>query len=56
VPPPAAAPTSQDKPGFYVGGTIYSDWASVPQNYKVSSNSDPPDYRRSTASVFNFKW
>jgi polar amino acid transport system substrate-binding protein len=56
VPPPSAPATkSQDKPGFYVGGTIYGDWASVPENYKVS-NSEPPDYRRSTASIFNFKW
>ena len=43
------------KPGFYLGGNIYRDWASVPQNYKVS-NSDPPDSRRSTASVFKFVW
>jgi len=54
APPPAAA-QGPVKPGVYVGGTIYSDWASVPQNYKVS-NSGPPDPRRSTASLFNFKW
>jgi len=42
-------------PGFYVGGNIYRDWASVPENYKVS-NSEKPDARRSTASVFQFKW
>jgi polar amino acid transport system substrate-binding protein len=41
--------------GFYFGGTIYSDWASVPENYKTS-NSDKPDPRRSTASVFKFSW
>jgi polar amino acid transport system substrate-binding protein len=56
VPPPTATPKSQDKPGFYVGGTIYGDWASVPKNYKSTSNADVPDYRRSTASIFNFKW
>ena len=43
------------KPGFYVGGTIYSDWASVPENYKMS-NSDRPDPSRSTASIFRFTW
>src|SRR5262249_37814667 len=43
------------KPGFYFGGNIYANWASVPENYKVS-NSDKPDPRRSTASVFKFTW
>ena len=43
------------KPGFYVGGNIYGDWASVPENYKVS-NSDKPDPSRSTASLFRFSW
>jgi polar amino acid transport system substrate-binding protein len=54
--PPPAASKSTEKPGIYVGGTIYSDWASVPESYKATSNADAPDYRRSTASVFNFKW
>jgi polar amino acid transport system substrate-binding protein len=44
-----------DKPGFYIGGNIYSDWASVPENYKVS-NSEKPDPRRSTGTVFRFSW
>jgi polar amino acid transport system substrate-binding protein len=43
------------KPGFYVGGNIYSDWASVPENYK-EVDPQPPDARRSTASIFTFKW
>jgi polar amino acid transport system substrate-binding protein len=43
------------KPGFYIGGNIYSDWASVPENYKVS-NSDKPDPRRSTGTNFKFSW
>ena len=40
---------------FYVGGNIYTDWASVPNRYKVE---DPqyPDSRRSTATVFQFRW
>ena len=43
------------KSGFYVGGNIYSDWASVPNRYKVE---DPqwPDASRSTASIFRFTW
>jgi ABC-type amino acid transport substrate-binding protein len=43
------------KPGFYMGGNIYADWASVPESYK---ESDPrfPDSRRSTASIFKFTW
>jgi polar amino acid transport system substrate-binding protein len=40
---------------FYVGGTIYENWASVPQNYKLS-NSDAPDPARSTATLFSFRW
>ncbi len=51
-------PTSQTielSPRFYVGGTIYTDWASVPNRYKVD---DPqrPDPSRSTASIFKFVW
>ena len=50
----AASPTPK-KSGFYVGGNIYSDWASVPNRYKVE---DPqwPDASRSTASIFRFTW
>jgi polar amino acid transport system substrate-binding protein len=51
--PPALETTA--KPGFYVGGNIYSDWASVPENYKVS-NSDKPDPSRSTGTIFKFVW
>jgi polar amino acid transport system substrate-binding protein len=51
---PKAGQTST-KPGFYLGGNIYSDWASVPDSYKVV-NQQPPDARRSTASVFKFAW
>lgn len=47
--------TKPIKPGIYVGGNIYSDWASVPDSYKVS-NADKPDPRRSTASIFKFTW
>ena len=51
--PPASEPA--EKPGFYVGGNIYRDWASVPQNYKVS-NSDSPDPSGSTGTIFRFRW
>ncbi len=42
-------------PRFYVGGSIYTDWATVPNRYKVE---DPkrPDPARSTASIFRFSW
>jgi polar amino acid transport system substrate-binding protein len=52
TPPPAG---TSAKPGFYIGGNVYADWASVPENYKLS-NSDKPDPRRSTASIFKFSW
>jgi ABC-type amino acid transport substrate-binding protein len=48
-------PQTSTKPGFYVGGNIYSDWASVPASYK-DVNPDPPDARRSTGSIFKFSW
>jgi polar amino acid transport system substrate-binding protein len=54
-PPPLAPKTVEVQPGFYIGGTLYSDWASVPENYKVS-NSDPPDPSRSAATLFSFTW
>jgi hypothetical protein len=50
-----ATSTTPEKPGFYVGGNIYRDWASVPASYKAV-NEQPPDARRSTASVFRFSW
>jgi polar amino acid transport system substrate-binding protein len=58
TPPDSFRPTVPDmnKPGFYVGGTIYPDWASVPANYKVPEPNKPPDARGSTASVFKFVW
>ena len=55
-----AAPKSRGRrrrprPGFYVGGTIYSDWASVPSRFKSNFTQDP-DSRRSSASIFRFTW
>jgi len=52
--------TSKPKPldsksRFYVGGNIYSDWASVPNRYKAEDQRHP-DAERSTASIFSFRW
>jgi polar amino acid transport system substrate-binding protein len=50
-------PESQAAPksGFYVGGNIYSDWASVPESYK-EVNPKYPDPRRASASIFKFSF
>jgi ABC-type amino acid transport substrate-binding protein len=48
-------PLNAQPTGFYIGGSQYADWASVPSNYKLS-NSDAPDPRRSGGSIFTFKW
>ena len=50
-----AAPATAAKPGFYLGGTTYSDWASVPENYKAP-NPDNPDPRASGGTIFKFSW
>jgi ABC-type amino acid transport substrate-binding protein len=51
----AEASSAETPKRFYYGGTVYTDWASVPNQYKVD---DPryPDPRRSTASLFRFVW
>ena len=54
--PEAEAATQGQKPGFYFGGNVYSDWASVPDSYKTIDNAHPPDPRRSSASIFKFVW
>ena len=52
---PSSQTGTPPKSGFYLGGNIYSDWASVPDTYKAW---DPqhPDPRRSTGSIFKFQW
>lgn len=54
-PPQATTELRTDEKRFYFGGSIYSDWARVPNKYKVE---DPqrPDPARSTASIFRFSW
>jgi polar amino acid transport system substrate-binding protein len=46
---------STTKPGFYVGGNIYRDWASVPDSYK-EVNSQQPNPNRSSGTIFKFTW
>ena len=53
--PSDTKPETTNKPGFYLGGTIYEDWASVPESYK-DVNPQYPDPRRSTGSIFKFSW
>jgi polar amino acid transport system substrate-binding protein len=43
-------------PRFYLGGSIYTDWASVPDKFKMTNPEAPPDPRGSTGTVFNFSW
>ena len=43
-------------PRFYIGGTIYTDWASVPNRYKVEETNWPPSSARNTGSIFKFVW
>jgi polar amino acid transport system substrate-binding protein len=52
---PAKSPAAPADQRFYVGGSIYENWASVPENYK-SSTSERPDPARHTASLFRFSW
>ena len=54
--PPQAKPAAPtNAPGFYVGGNLYRDWASVPQSYK---DIDPTwrNPRRASGTVFRFTW
>ena len=45
--------TTTEKPGFYIGGNIYRDWASVTENFRVP-DPDWKDPRRASASIFRF--
>jgi polar amino acid transport system substrate-binding protein len=40
---------------FYLGGTIYTDWAAVPNRYKVE-DPQKPSSAKNTASLFKFVW
>jgi polar amino acid transport system substrate-binding protein len=52
--PPAAEAPPKDT-GFFIGGSLYSDWASVPDAYKVGS-SGAPDPRRAAGTIFTIRW
>jgi polar amino acid transport system substrate-binding protein len=49
------SPPEENKPRFYFGGNIYTDWANVPALYK-REDLRAPDPDRSTASLFRFTW
>jgi hypothetical protein len=53
---PQTGLVSTTKPGFYIGGTTYSDWASVPDRYKIADPNQPPDPKSRTGSIFKFTW
>lgn len=40
---------------FYLGGTIYTDWASVPNKYKIE-DPNRPDSAKHTGTIFKFVW
>jgi polar amino acid transport system substrate-binding protein len=40
---------------FYLGGNVYSSWAAVPETYR-QGESQQPDPRRSTTTLFTFSW
>jgi polar amino acid transport system substrate-binding protein len=50
-----ASKTIEISPRFYLGGSIYTDWATVPDPFKVH-DSQSPDPNRSTATIFKFVW
>ena len=52
---PKTEPKSDTERRFYMGGSIYENWAAVPESYK-NSNSNRPDPARSTASIFSFRF
>jgi polar amino acid transport system substrate-binding protein len=47
--------SAQTGPRFYVGGTIYTDWAAVPNRYKYPP-PNVPDSDSRTATIFTFRW
>jgi polar amino acid transport system substrate-binding protein len=53
---PLKATPAAATPGFYVGGTIYTDWAAVPNRYKNPPPINVPDPDSRTASLFRFQW
>ena len=53
---PSPTPMPKTRRGaFFLGGSIYDGWTTVPDKFKVN---DPkrPDPNRSTAFIFRFAW
>jgi hypothetical protein len=55
APSPSLSKTVALSPRFYLGGNIYTDWANVPNKFKIA-DPNAPDPNRSTASLFKFVW
>ena len=51
----ATTPSDTTPARVYLGGTIYTDWAAVPDRYKIMG-SQVPDPKGNTASIFKFVW
>jgi polar amino acid transport system substrate-binding protein len=51
---PSTPRPTESNSRFFFGGNIYTDWATVPNQFKEDPRN--PDFRRSTASIFTFKW
>jgi polar amino acid transport system substrate-binding protein len=51
----ATSKPNEGKSKFYVGGNMYSDWATIPRQYKVP-DPDGPEPGRSSATLFTFRW
>ena len=52
---PSTPRPTESNSRFFFGGNIYTDWASVPNRFKAEDPRNP-DFRRSTATIFTFKW
>jgi len=52
-PEPTSKSGTSNKPGFYFGGTIYEDWASVPESYK-DVNPKYPEPRSALLMALHF--
>jgi len=56
--PTTPEPRSEPERRYYVGGNIYTQWATVPDRYKSvdTQRPDPTNPGGSTASIFTFSW
>lgn len=58
VDPTTPEPRTEPERRYYVGGNIYTQWATVPDRYKSvdTQRPDPTQPGGSTASIFTFSW